>query len=243
MTTRDKLATLIGRAFSNQRELQNKLRPDWADQHDWRYYRAIWTEIAEAIGHTNWYWWKTGQFNQPMTPLQVAELDIELCDIFHFGLTMDIYKWIHGGRPEAQRVLDYVDAFEDAAQTPEPLDVALEGIVVDAILLHEFNIKKFARACGANGMDLTTLLVYYFSKSALNQFRWDNGYNNKTYVKMWKLPTRIEAVEDNTVLAEMIAGLLRQNSPSELVDAMLDEELTKGLYGKLQHMYRTLVTQ
>lgn len=236
----EKLYALVLKAFSNQRELNNRLKPDWHDQ-GWRYYRAVWTEVAEAIMHTNWAWWKTKVVDKPMSDEQVADMHVELCDILHFGLSLDIVNDVKGGRPTPQRAKDYVDAFK-VAPTTEPLDECLEGIVVDAILLKEFNVKKFARACYMAELSFTHLLTYYFAKSVLNQFRWDNGYklpkdDPKAYVKMWAHAQSPEPKEDNVYLSTIVAGLIAQNTEEQLVDALSDGELHTSLYARLQHFY------
>jgi hypothetical protein len=241
MTTRAQLIDLVGRAFSNQRELNNKLNPKWAEQ-GWHYYRAVWTEMAEAIGHTNWYWWKTGTFGKDMTPEQIREIHIELCDVLHFGISLDIIRWIDGGTAEPDLYLRYVQAFEDAAGSSESLENCLEGVVVDAILVREFNIKKFARACRAVDLDLVGLLTYYFGKSTLNQFRWDNGYNLPSghpdkYVKLWKFQETSGAQEDNTILITVLQQLLADNPTEALAEAMVTEVFQSSLYKRLSHFY------
>lgn len=236
------LAHLVGEAFSNQRELNNVLNPKWADQ-GWAYYRAVWREAAEIFDHTNWAWWSAATYNQPLSDAQTGEVHIELCDILHFGLSLDIVNHVQGGRSTLDKGADYVDAFEMAKTYSGTLEEAVEGLMIDALLIREFNVKKFAQACRAVGLSLTHLMCYYFAKTALNQFRWANGYKlpkddpNK-YVKMWKLPTRQKAVEDNTVLIELMEEEVSLfKGQDDLIEHVSRGALGSNLYLRLGQLY------
>jgi hypothetical protein len=234
------LASLVATAFSNQRELNNVLNPKWVEQ-GWRYYRAIWREAAEVFDHTNWAWWSAATYDKPLTDEQKQQVHIELCDILHFGLSLDIVSYVQGGRDTSKRAEDYVDAFEMAKTYSGNLEDAVEGLMIDALLIREFNVKKFACACRAVGLSLTHLMCYYFAKTALNQFRWDNGYklpkdDPKKYIKMWELPTR-QKVEDNTVLIEVMEELVSAHDKDSLVEYIQSGAYGTNLYGRLGSLY------
>lgn len=228
-------------AFVNQTALNNKLKPDWASQ-GWRYYRAVWTELAEAIGHTNWYWWKHGSYEQPMAPAQLTELYIELADILHFGLSMDIVSANGDGTALLIRAHEYRLAFEDAVKVKVDLSEEIEAIVVDAILIREFNIKKFARVCHSAGLTLPRLMAFYFAKTVLNTFRWDNGYNTKprTYIKDWPRATGGVA-EDNTIMGEMLTQMLGDTEEHALVEVVKNGTFQKSLYNALGAAYFSFI--
>jgi hypothetical protein len=236
-----RLAALVERAFDNQQTLNERLSPDWTEQ-GWPYYRAVWTELAEAIGHTNWYWWKQGTYKTAMSKEQLGDLHIELCDILHFGLSLDIVSSVHGGPTKAAMALRYVLDFQDVQHSAQPLDEALEGCVVDAILQRRFNTFRFARACHASGLDLPQLLTYYFGKSALNEFRWNNGYNltkddPKVYVKMWKLPGMETAKEDNWHLNNILKTFVANNTAEDLTAGLEDGTIQTSLHVRFSDMY------
>lgn len=221
--SREKLVRL---AFTNQRELNHKLDPNWIDK-GWAYYRAVWRETAEVFDHLNWEWWKHGTYQQPHSREQLQDVHIELCDIFHFGLSLDIISTVQC-KIVAEDALPerYIKAFDDARSSTDSLETALEHFMIDALLIREFNIKKFARACKAAGLTFEGLMAYYFGKSALNHFRQDNGYNlpkgdpNK-YVKHWVLVEGSEPQEDNVFLVEaielVVSHIGRENLVAELV--------------------------
>lgn len=223
---------IILKAFASQDRLNSRVNQDWKDAN-YRWYRAIWTEVAETMMHTNWTWWKTNgpKLDAPPTDAQRAEVHIELCDIFHFGLSLDIIKEHNGGVPLEERAIEYVLAFEDAVHGTSDLDNALEALVIDAILVREFNIKKFARACRATGLSFTGLMAYYYAKTALNEFRQENGYSlpktdPEAYVKMWRMPGS-EPKEDNTYLIEIMEAFVGSVGKDELLI-----EIETGVYGR-----------
>lgn len=235
------LATLVATAFANQRELNHELNPQWVDQ-GWAYYRAVWREAAEIYDHTNWAWWSAATYNQPLTEAQTKEVHIELCDILHFGLSLDIVNAVNGGRSTLQKAEDYVDAFEMAKNYSGTLEDAVEGMMIDALLIREFNVKKFACACRAVGLSLTHLMCYYFAKTALNQFRWANGYklpkgDPKKYVKMWKLSSNDRPVEDNTVLIEIMEDAVKAYDKDGLVEYIQCGAYGSNLFAELGRIY------
>lgn len=233
-----KVQELFRRGFLNQADLNKKLKPDWYEQ-GWRYERAVWTEIAEAIGHTNWYWWKHGQYGQPMTPAQMTELHIELADILHFGFSMDLQRARGDWSKLMERAAEYEHAFAEAPRIKCDLGEEMEAIVVDAILLREFNIKKFARVCHQAGLDAGKLMMFYFAKSVLNDFRWKNGYNDKprTYIKQWPRKEGGTA-EDNTIMGEMLHRMFDHFEGDAIVATVLDEAFAPQLFEALERTYR-----
>lgn len=191
-------------AFENQDILNKKLAEDWQEK-GWPFFRAIWREAAEGFDHINWEWWKHAEPGSALSKAARQQIAIELADIFHFGLSSDIVQY----KGKLGEVTDYyVRCFELAQAERKDLEEHLELLIVDSILCKSFNVKKFAHACKAIGLSLGGLMGYYFGKTALNEFRWANGYKEKTYKKMWKLPGIDTAVEDNVVLADVIDNQL-----------------------------------
>lgn len=240
----NKLHAVTLMAIGNQDELNKSLHPEWYNQ-EYPYYRAVWTELAEAIQHSNWLWWKAADYGKPDSPEQIADIHIELCDIFHFGMSMDIIT--SRKTNDLAAALDYTareymrwfqfdhlrtDFYED-----------LEQIVMTAISTKTFDIEHFSRACLAVGLTFPRLLVMYFGKATLNKFRWENGYklpkdDPKKYKKMWPaLDGSTGLVEDNVHLSYIVNRLLTTNPEAALVDAIFTGEFQKMVYDRLRLRY------
>lgn len=238
--TQQLLQTAVENAFANQRELNHRLRPDWVDQ-GWQYFRAVAREAMEISDHTNWEWWKKGSYGQDISEAQMGQIQVELVDLLHFGLSLDIVRHVQGGPSTLERAKEYVEAFSDTF-TP-PFDDAVDSIIIDALLLREFNVKKFAAACREAKLPLKGLLAMYYGKTALNMFRWDNGYNlpkddPAVYVKMWSIGGAAPA-EDNVYLVEAIRKECAALG-SGLPDALASGEYTKAVYARMAELYATI---
>ena len=62
-----------------QEEMNQRVHPAWRQQgYEW--YRAIWVECAELLGHGSYQWWRDDPVNQ-------VQLQLEVVDIWHFGLS------------------------------------------------------------------------------------------------------------------------------------------------------------
>lgn len=217
------IAPYITAALFTQDALNKRLTPDWKTR-GFKYYRAVWTEMAEAVMYFNWTWWKGGaSLNKPLSPEQRADIVIELVDVLHFGLSMDLIRVNSGQISEAALIPLYSLAFTDAKPLRDDEDVieAIEGLVVDAIQIRYFNVKKLASIALYFGVDLAGLLCFYFGKSILNEFRWSHGYNEKQYIKIWLLPDG-RRVEDNTVLSELLASLISTKNPLAVLSGLVD---------------------
>lgn len=215
MTT---LQELVALAYKNQDTLNKKLNPDWATQN-WPYYRAVWTEAGEAAQHIkSWFWWKENQFGKQMTDEAINHVRMELVDVLHFGLSMDLVEALRHPHPAVvieELSESMVAAFthvlhEGEIRNAETLVLGLEKLVEEAIENREFSLGAFSHACLCVGMDLEATLEMYFAKTALNKFRYSHGYDlpkkhPDAYVKMWGGNQR--QVEDNVFLQEIVDGL------------------------------------
>lgn len=230
------LHTLLAKCFQTQDAVNRAVKnsqgeavgAEWTNQ-GWHYYRAAWTEAAECVMHLNWIWWKRGEYNQPLSEAQLAEVHIELCDVFHFVLSQDIvFASQSGGEARiTARIKEYEDAFAEAAESGRARDLSTEleeFIAVSILARTSFSpIKAFARACTAADLSLADLLMFYYGKAALNRFRQDNGYNQKTYRKQWPAPNGGEGtVEDNTYLARFIGKVRLANSGDSIANSLAD---------------------
>jgi hypothetical protein len=150
METHEKLHQVVLSAFNMQNALNSRLTPLWTEQ-GWSYYRALWTEAAEASQHCNWMWWKQGTFGQPESSEQLDQVKMELCDMFHFGLSIDIIASRHPLNFVPQNYIDYCARmyaawFTGAVESElSGFHEALEHVVVTSIKDKHFDIEAFAR--------------------------------------------------------------------------------------------------
>lgn len=220
-------------AFDNQGRLNERLNTNWVAQ-GWRYYRAVWTEAAEAVQHIkSWFWWKEGEFSKPPSEKDARQVKMKLIDILHFGLSMQLVQMeqrlleAHEKRSAETMKADYSEYYvrcfeqEQPGQNFENVCKQLEQLVGYACRDKVFSTSFFAGACAAAGMDLDETFSLYFAKTALNRFRWKNGYNLKEgepgkYIKMWTYwketgdgwMKSAGKVEDNEVLFDVAQILI-----------------------------------
>ncbi len=171
-----------------QHAMNQKVHEDWQAQN-FPWYRAIWVECAELLDHQGWKWWK----KQSPDHAQVA---LELVDIWHFGLSMEMQA---GGDLESLS-----DSILAALQQPiaaEEFRRGVELFVVDVLTQHQFPTARFAGLMASANLSFERLYSMYIGKNMLNFFRQDNGYQLGTYQKNW------QGREDNEHLAEIVDSL------------------------------------
>jgi len=176
---------MIDHMFALQEELNIRIKgPHWRDLNlDWL--RAVWVECGEAMGYMNWKWWA----NKPM---DLLNLQIELVDIFHFGMSWYLQRNI-------------TPHINDCAW-PGKTDVeVLEFIASQAITRCGFPIDTFLMLCERMGMDVPDLYKLYIGKQVLNRFRQDHGYKKGTYQKIWTIETCKD--EDNVHMYQLVKEL------------------------------------
>lgn len=227
------LRVALANAQTHQNAQNVKLYPDWG-QRGFDFPMAVVHEAVEALGHTNWSWWKNKTYKQPLSQAQLGEIHIELCDLLHFGLSIGIIE--QGGALLAD---EYLAAFADSEKVTCDLQGDLEALIIDALLLRTFNVKKFARACAAAGLSLPRLLAYYFAKAELNTLRWSHGYSEGKYIKMWDMGDGPK--EDNTHLIGFLGTLLAGTTDEDLAREIAAHEFSDTVYGWLSEQYGRLI--
>ncbi len=178
----------IQQMLTMQDAMNSRVSSSWREnQYEW--YRAIWVECAEMLDHHGWKWWKH-------QVIDVAQVQLELVDIFHFGLSL---------RLMSGQTVDDISAQLSAELTQSgnetDFKIALENLASAAITNKAFDAIALANCMRLMNMDLDELFRQYVGKNTLNFFRQDHGYKDGTYVKMWN------GVEDNEVLAKVVATL------------------------------------
>jgi dimeric dUTPase (all-alpha-NTP-PPase superfamily) len=178
----------IQQMLTMQDAMNSRVSSSWREnQYEW--YRAIWVECAEMLDHHGWKWWKH-------QVIDVAQVQLELVDIFHFGLSL---------RLMSGQTVDDISAQLSAELTQSgnetDFKIALENLASAAITNKAFDAIALANCMRLMNMDLDELFRQYVGKNTLNFFRQDHGYKDGTYVKMWN------GEEDNEVLAKVVATL------------------------------------
>jgi dimeric dUTPase (all-alpha-NTP-PPase superfamily) len=178
----------ITQMLSMQDAMNSRVSETWRD-NGYEWYRAIWVECAEMLDHHGWKWWKHQE-------IDIAQVQLELVDIFHFGLSLrllstssteliatDLVKELHQGTGESD------------------FKIALENLASAAVTNKAFDAKALADCMSLMNMDLDELFRQYVGKNTLNFFRQDHGYKEGTYIKEWY------GEEDNEVLAKLVNSL------------------------------------
>jgi len=166
-----------------QDSMNTKVNENWRTQ-GFEWYRAIWIECGELMDHYGWKWWKK------QSP-DVEQVELELIDIWHFGLSI----LLQSGVP----IADIAKGIEsDLRIETDEVDfkLDLERFAADVLTTKSFSVSEFGRLMAGINMDFDSLYVGYVGKNVLNFFRQDNGYKDGSYVKVWS------GKEDNEHLVE-----------------------------------------
>lgn len=180
------MKTLLELALENQDRLNSQINPNWRDaNYDWQ--TAIFMECAELQDHFNWKWWSKEQ-----KAVSGFQIKLEIVDILHFCLSFAL---------DNEKILkqDLPCIFEIA--TPNPAD-AIKDLVFNSLRPANWDFMLSVRYLWAYcDFDGTTTEIYklYFAKTALNEFRQENGYKEGSYIKMWN------GKEDNFYLEQILA--------------------------------------
>ena len=196
-----------------QDSMNCKVHPQWREQgYEW--YRAIWVECAELMDHYGWKWWKK---QQP----DVEQVQLELIDIFHFGLSSLLAKNI----PVEQLSVELETALRVRYEKKE-FRLALEDFVQLTLNQRVFNVNAFVQLMASAELGFDALYRGYVGKNVLNFFRQDHGYKDGSYIKNWA------GREDNEHLVDLMASL----------DAG-SQNFKDDLYAGLSQRYRELVAE
>jgi dimeric dUTPase (all-alpha-NTP-PPase superfamily) len=196
-----------------QDSMNRKVHPEWRTQgYDW--YRAIWVECAELMDHYGWKWWKK---QQP----DMAQVRLELIDIWHFGLSY----LLNTSSLSEQELANAIDAEFELNEQEGDFRLALESFTQWTLVHRAFSTSEFAALMSAARLEFPALYVGYIGKNVLNFFRQDHGYKQGTYLKQWG------GREDNEHLVEIVASL-------DATRASFKDELYAALKARYQDVVR-----
>ncbi len=178
----------ISQMLTMQDAMNSRVSETWrTNNYEW--YRAIWVECAEMLDHHGWKWWKHQEIDVP-------QVQLELVDIFHFGLSL---RLMTGASVESITN----ELAQELSQTTAETDfkIALENLASAAVSNKAFDAIALADCMRLMQMDLNELFRQYVGKNTLNFFRQDHGYKDGSYIKMW------HGEEDNEILAKLVNEL------------------------------------
>lgn len=180
--------TQITQMLTMQDAMNSRVSDTWRN-NNYEWYRAIWVECAEMLDHHGWKWWKHQEIDVP-------QVQLELVDIFHFGLSL---RLMTGASVENITAELAQELTEKTSETD--FKIALENLASAAVSNKAFDAVALADCMRLMNMDLNELFRQYVGKNTLNFFRQDHGYKEGTYIKIWN------GEEDNEVLANVVTTL------------------------------------
>ncbi|MGB1199894.1 MAG: dUTP diphosphatase, partial [Thalassotalea sp.] len=144
----------IQQMLSLQNAMNSRVSDSWRD-NNYEWYRAIWVECAEMLDHHGWKWWKHQEIDVP-------QVQLELVDIFHFGLSL---RLMTGASVED---IAATLAQELTHQSNESdFKLALEVLAGKAVSGKAFDAAAFADCMRLINMDLDELFRQYVGKNTL----------------------------------------------------------------------------
>ncbi len=178
----------ISQMLVMQDAMNSRVSDTWRD-NGYEWYRAIWVECAEMLDHHGWKWWKHQE-------IDIAQVQLELVDIFHFGLSLRLMSG-----DSAKLIANELSKELHQGTAESDFKIALENLASAAVTDKAFNAKALADCMSLMNMDLDELFRQYVGKNTLNFFRQDHGYKEGSYIKEW------HGEEDNEVLAKLVTTL------------------------------------
>jgi dimeric dUTPase (all-alpha-NTP-PPase superfamily) len=183
-----KVSHKIKQMFTLQDAMNSRVSASWRD-NNYQWYRAIWVECAEMLDHHGWKWWK-------YQAIDVAQVQLELVDIFHFGLSLRLMSG-DGISELSDELAQQLNQGSDETD----FKLALETLASSALTDKVFDVMALADCMRLMDMDLDELFRQYVGKNTLNFFRQDHGYKEGSYQKIW------HGQEDNEVLAGLVQSI------------------------------------
>jgi len=221
----DVIKSLIRKMFEKQNELNIHTNgSDWKTNKDLKWNRAILIECAELIGHTDWKWWKKDD-------ISLKDIEMEVIDIWHFAMSnMMTITTIDNC---VENTFYAFKNFETIIFDLETVRYRTEVLIYNCSRDFKFHLDPFVKLCSVLNMNVDSIYKLYMGKNILNKFRQDNGYKEKTYIKMW------DDKEDNFYLMKYLDRVIEigDDFEEELYN-FLQETYKKEIYRNLQETYK-----
>ena len=211
---------IIEEMLNLQDSINSVINPNWRDaKNPW--YRAIWTECAELMDHIGWKWWKKQE-------IDIEQAQIELIDIWHFGLSDILQRKITIDEISKELEKVSLDALIDIHHTTidkSELLTKVEDFMAFTVTHKKFDIQSFMNLSLMLSLDIVEIYKLYVAKNVLNSFRQHNGYKSGEYIKIWNNR------EDNEHLYEIL---------NNYYEDKIDIQLSSYLYTQLEQRYKQI---
>jgi dimeric dUTPase (all-alpha-NTP-PPase superfamily) len=215
-------ATQILEMLDLQDAMNQRVNPEWRTA-GYAWHRAIYVESTELLNHLgNWTWWKK-------LPADLPQAQMELVDIFHFGISLLMVA--EPTTPRGMLAQDLAVRLEQAVQTYRERGLAdEEGVneLIDNLVGWAasgiFNVEAFGGLLHNLGMSPMSLYKWYIGKNALNRFRQNHGYKTGAYHKTW------HGEEDNVHLEHILGSF-----------AVTEAGLFDRVYSALEGVYTSVL--
>ncbi|QEK37211.1 MULTISPECIES: dUTP diphosphatase [Acinetobacter] len=211
---------IIEEMLNLQDSINSVINPNWRDaKNPW--YRAIWTECAELMDHIGWKWWKKQE-------IDIEQAQIELIDIWHFGLSDILQRKITIDEISKELEKVSLDALIDIHHTTidkSELLTKVEDFMAFTVTHKSFDIQSFMNLSLMLSLDIVEIYKLYVAKNVLNSFRQHNGYKSGEYIKIWNNR------EDNEHLYEIL---------NNYYEDKIDIQLSSYLYTQLEQRYKQI---
>jgi len=196
---------------------------------DYPWYRAVYMEAAEGIGHHGFKWWKKENPN-------IEQIKLELIDILHFSLSEVLVNAFNAYNPNKDNEsveafgnrlveLEYVDPIVSIAsrvytadaptEGTETLLDTLESLIAYCAVNKEIHNGYLIALFNHLNMSEKEVTQLYVGKNVLNKFRTKNGQKENKYTKIWF------GREDNEHLSDFMAS--REKLDIDEINAYLED--------------------
>jgi dimeric dUTPase (all-alpha-NTP-PPase superfamily) len=178
--------------------MNETVNPAWV-KAGYRWERAAMLEAAELFDHIGWKWWKKQEIDREQCLL-------ELVDIFHFTISLDIIEET-ADAPHYANLYRAADKRVKRGQDKEYIFERVTKFVEVCATYGDIDAGIFFEMVVALDYTLEDIVKWYIGKNVLNQFRQKHGYKQGTYAKNWATPDeRAQGTEyeDNFVLAQIL---------------------------------------
>jgi dimeric dUTPase (all-alpha-NTP-PPase superfamily) len=188
--------------FELQDTMNSTVNPEWKNL-GWNFLRALRMECSELIDMVGWKWWKK------QGDLDIPQIQLELVDIWHFGMSHLIIHANSGDTPcEMSELARYYSKMMAPNKIPYPSSIDAIEVMIKDSFRDRFNPQTFMTICEEFHLDFDKLYEMYIAKNALNIFRQQNGYKEGIYSREW--PKSNPTTDDNKIL-ETIMEVAKQS--------------------------------
>lgn len=225
-----------------QDETEIQLDPNWLELN-WPFELAILVELGELGERVPWKWWK--DTNKQISAEDLEQIHLELVDIWHFGISIEMIHWHHNGYEHLNVSSIAEKIFEDQMAYLNQVDTTLNWFeaagfqtcfrqmmlrMASSLYNYAFDLPCFFAMCSLFKLQPYRLYQLYIAKNVLNRFRQAHGYKEGTYDKIW------QGREDNAWLMDLVneSKMLTAESLASILETMYKYR-NEGDLANLQH--------